>query len=209
MNKFPGEHFINYGSSGVAVIALGPVNDLFADDLQQAGSWPADAAKFRFHMIGQAHIDPVWLWPWSEGISVVHSTFRSALDRMNETPDFCFTASSAQFYQWVAENDPAMLEEIRKRVDEGRWNIVGGWWVEPDMNIPSGESMVRQGLYGQLTMQRLLGHRATVAYCPDSFGTCKHCAPDSETAGYGKLYFHASRHQRKKLFLLISSGGKG
>ena len=88
-------------------------------------------------MIGQAHIDPVWLWPWSEGISVVHSTFRSALDRMNETPDFCFTASSAQFYQWVAENDPEMLAEIRKRVEEGRWNIVGGWWVEPDMNIPA------------------------------------------------------------------------
>jgi alpha-mannosidase len=63
-----------------------------------------------------------------------------------------------------------MLAEIQKRVDEGRWNIVGGWWVEPDVNIPSGESMVRQGLYGQLTLQRLLGHRATVAYNPDSFG---------------------------------------
>jgi alpha-mannosidase len=89
---------------------------------------------------------------------------------MNETPDFCFTASSAQFYQWVAENDPPMLAEIRKRVEEGRWNVVGGWWVEPDVNIPSGESMVRQGLYGQLTLERLLGHRATVAFNPDSFG---------------------------------------
>jgi alpha-mannosidase len=55
-------------------------------------------------------------------------------------------------------------------LNEGRWNIVGGWWVEPDVNIPSGESLVRQGLYGQLTLQRLLGHRATVAYNPDSFG---------------------------------------
>ena len=121
-------------------------------------------------MIGQAHIDPVWLWPWPEGVSVVHSTFRSALDRMNENPDFCFTASSAQFYEWVAQNDPSMLAEIRKRIDEGRWNIVGGWWIEPDMNIPSGEAMVRQGLYGQLTLERLTGHRAKVAYCPDSFG---------------------------------------
>jgi alpha-mannosidase len=170
MNNISRRTFINYGSSGIAVFAMRPVAHLFADDLQQDGSWPSDAAKFRFHMIGQAHIDPVWLWPWSEGISVVHSTFRSALDRMNETPDFCFTASSAQFYQWVSENDPSMLEEIRKRVDEGRWNNVGGWWIEPDMNIPCGESMVRQGLYGQLTMQRLLGHRASVAYCPDSFG---------------------------------------
>jgi alpha-mannosidase len=162
--------FINYSSAGVAGIVLGPFPDLLAKDVQQEGSWPSDAGKFRFHMIGQAHIDPVWLWPWSEGVSVVHSTFRSALDRMNENPDFCFTASSAQFYEWIADNDPLMLEEIRKRVDEGRWNVVGGWWIEPDMNIPGGEAMVRQGLYGQLTMERLIGHRATVAYCPDSFG---------------------------------------
>jgi alpha-mannosidase len=89
---------------------------------------------------------------------------------MNETPDFTFTTSSAQFFQWIADNDPVMLGEIRKRVEEGRWNLVGGWWVEPDMNIPCGESMVRQGLYGQLTLQRLLGQRATVATNPDSFG---------------------------------------
>jgi alpha-mannosidase len=133
-------------------------------------AWPADAPQYRFHMIGQAHIDPVWLWPWSEGLSVVHSTFRSALDRMKETPEFKFTASSAQFYDWVAANDPAMLAEIRQRVAEGRWNVVGGWWVEPDVNVPSGESLVRQGLYGQLTLRRLLGRTATVAYNPDSFG---------------------------------------
>jgi alpha-mannosidase len=136
----------------------------------QNAQWPAAAGEYRIHMIGQAHIDPVWLWPWPEGLSVIHSTFRSALDRMNETPDFAFTASSAQFYEWVAENDPAMLAEIRKRVEQGRWGLVGGWWVEPDVNIPSGESLVRQGLYGQLTYKRLLGRMAHVAYNPDSFG---------------------------------------
>jgi alpha-mannosidase len=162
--------FISRTAAGTTVFAFTPSANLTANELQQVMPWPGDAPKFRFHMIGQAHIDPVWLWPWHEGVSVVHSTFRSALDRMIETPDFCFTASSAQFYQWVAENDPDMIKEIRKRVDEGRWNIVGGWWVEPDMNIPSGESMVRQGLYGQLTFQRILGHRSRVAYNPDSFG---------------------------------------
>jgi alpha-mannosidase len=162
--------FINNAAAGTAFIAMGPVTTIFKNDLQQTDAWPADASKYRFHMIGHGHIDPVWLWPWAEGISVVHSTFRSALDRMNETSDFSFTTSSAQFFQWVADNDPAMLAEIKKRVAEGRWNIVGGWWVEPDMNIPSGEAMVRQGLYGQLTFQRLLGHKAIVATNPDSFG---------------------------------------
>jgi len=160
--------FITRSAAGTAALAMAPVR-ISSGEFQDS-RWSADAGKFRFHVIGQAHIDPVWLWPWSEGISVVHSTFRSALDRMNETPGFAFTASSAQFYQWIAENDPSMLDEIRRRVDEGRWNIVGGWWVEPDVNIPSGESLVRQGLYGQLTFQRLLGRSATVAFNPDSFG---------------------------------------
>jgi len=162
--------FLNRAMAGTAAMTLQPVSMLFSKEVQESPKWPKDADKVRFHMIGQAHIDPVWLWPWSEGIAVVHSTFRSALDRMNETPEFTFTASSAQFYQWIAENDPGMLNEIRKRVEEGRWNIVGGWWVEPDINMPSGEALVRQGLYGQMTFERLLGRRATVGYNPDSFG---------------------------------------
>ena len=162
--------FINHAAAGGAFVAIGPLSDFFTSEKLQVEKWPADASKFRFHMIGHAHIDPVWLWPWSEGVSVVYSTFRSALDRMNETPEFCFTASSSQFYQWIADNDPSMLAEIRKRVDEGRWNIVGGWWVEPDVNIPGGEALARQGLYGQLTLERLLGHRATVGFNSDSFG---------------------------------------
>ena len=162
--------FLGQAAAGSAVVMLGPVNSMFGSPIQDAAVWPAGASDFRVHMIGHAHIDPVWLWPWPEGMSVAYSTFRSALDRMNETPDFTFTASSAQFYQWIADNDPLMLKEIKKRVDEGRWNVVGGWWIEPDVNIPSGEALVRQGLYGQLTFQRLLGHRAKVACNPDSFG---------------------------------------
>jgi alpha-mannosidase len=121
-------------------------------------------------MIGNAHIDAPWLWPWSEAISVALSTFRSALDRMNEDPDFTFTASSAQFYEWVAATDPKMMEEIRRRVAEGRWNVVGGWWIEPDVNIPNGESLVRQGLHGQRLFQHLFGRIAQIGYNPDSFG---------------------------------------
>jgi len=162
--------FIQRTAGGTVLLAMGPVTGLLAEDLHQMTYWPAGASEFKFHMIGHAHIDPVWLWPWTEGISVVHSTFQSALDRMNETPGFCFIASSSQFYQWVAENDPKMTAEICKRVDEGRWNIIGGWWVEPDVNIPGGEAMVRQGLYGQRTLQNLFGRKATIAFNPDSFG---------------------------------------
>jgi alpha-mannosidase len=101
----------------------------------------------RLHMIGNAHIDPVWLWQWPEGMQEVLATFRSALDRMNEFDDFIFTASSAAFYEWVEQTDPAMFAQIQRRVAEGRWVIVGGWWIEPDCNVPCGESFVRQALY--------------------------------------------------------------
>jgi alpha-mannosidase len=89
---------------------------------------------------------------------------------MKENPEFVFTASSAQFYEWVASNDPAMLDEIRRRVEEGRWGFVGGWWVEPDLNLPGGESLVRQGLYGQRSFERLFGRRARTGFNPDGFG---------------------------------------
>jgi len=137
---------------------------------QSQNFWPPQASQYRFHMIGNAHIDAPWLWPWSEAMSVVLSTFRSVLDRMNENPDFTFTASSAQFYEWVAATDPKMMEEIRKRVAEGRWDVVGGWWIEPDVNIPNGESLVRQGLYSQRLFQQLFGRIAHIGYNPDSFG---------------------------------------
>ena len=158
--------FINRTAIGTAALAVAPAGTLFA----QSPVWPANAGEITFHMIGHAHIDPVWLWPWTEGVSITHSTFQSALDRMNEDPEFCFISSSAQFYHWVAENDPEMMAKIKKRVDEGRWCIIGGWWIEPDVNIPSGEAMVRQGLYGQLTFQKIFGRKATIAFNPDSFG---------------------------------------
>lgn len=122
------------------------------------------------YMIGNAHIDPVWLWQWQEGFLEIKATFRSALDRMKEYDDFIFVASSAAFYEWVEQSDPEIFAEIQQRVREGRWGIVGGWWVEPDCNIPSGESFVRQGLYGQRYFKRKFGVTARTGFNVDSFG---------------------------------------
>jgi len=124
----------------------------------------------RLHMIGNAHIDPVWLWQWPEGYQEVRATFRSALDRMAEYPGFVFTCDSALFFEWVEESDPELFAEIRARVAEGRFQVVGGWWVEPDCNIPAGESFVRQALYGQRYLREKLGITATVGANLDSFG---------------------------------------
>jgi alpha-mannosidase len=122
------------------------------------------------HMIGNAHIDPVWLWRWQEGFHEVLATFRAALDYLQEYPAFTFVASSAVFYEWVEKSRPEMFAEIRARVQEGRWIIVGGMWIEPDCNLPCGESFVRQVLYAQRFFLSKLGRLCQAGYNIDSFG---------------------------------------
>lgn len=122
------------------------------------------------HMVANAHIDPVWLWQWPEGLHEVRATFASALDRMEEYPELVFSPDSVAYLAWIEEIEPAMFERIRARVAEGRWELLGGWWIEPDCNIPSGESLVRQGLYGQRFLAARFGVTATVGCNVDPFG---------------------------------------
>jgi len=122
------------------------------------------------YLIGNAHIDPVWLWRWQDGFSEVLATFRSALDRMKDFPDFKFASSCAVYYQWVEKMDPEMFSEIQQRVREGRWDIVGGWFLQPDCNIPCGESFARQALISQRYFKEKFGVIATCGYNVDSFG---------------------------------------
>ena len=126
--------------------------------------------KPKIHLIGNAHLDPAWLWRWTEGFAEIKATFQSALDRLAEFPEFVFTCAAASYYQWVEENAPEMFAAIRRRVAEGRWIIAGGWWVQPDCNIPCGESFVRHGLYSQRYFREKFGVIAQVGYNVDSFG---------------------------------------
>jgi alpha-mannosidase len=125
---------------------------------------------YSVHAVGNAHIDMAWLWPWTETVDVVHRTFSSALRLMREFPDFTFTMSTARAYAWMEEKYPPLFEEIRQRVREGRWEIVGGMWVEPDLNMPDGESQVRQLLVGKRYFQEKFGVDVRTGWNPDSFG---------------------------------------
>ena len=124
----------------------------------------------KVYLIGNAHLDPVWLWQWYEGYAEVKATFRSALDRMKEFPGYKFTSACAAYYEWVKDSDPAMFEEIRERVKEGRWSVTGGWYIQPDCNIPSGESFARHALVSQRFFREELGTTAKTGYNVDSFG---------------------------------------
>lgn len=124
----------------------------------------------KIHLIGNAHLDPVWLWQWQEGYSEVLATFRSALDRIKEFDDFIFTSAAVIYYEWIEETDPDMFEEIKQRVKEGKWVLAGGWLVQPDCNLPCGESFARHSLYGQNYFKEKFGIMAKTGYNVDSFG---------------------------------------
>jgi alpha-mannosidase len=122
------------------------------------------------YLTGNSHIDAAWLWPWTETVDVVKRTFGTALQLMNEYPDYTYTQSAAQYNEWIADKYPAMNEEIKKRIKEGRWEVVGGMWVEPDLNMPDGESQVRSLLLGKRWFQKEYGVDVRIGWNPDSFG---------------------------------------
>jgi alpha-mannosidase len=124
----------------------------------------------KYYMIGNTHIDPVWLWKRAEGMQEVKSSFSSALDRMNEFPDFKFTMSSISYLEWIKDNCPEMFQRIVERVAEGRWEIAGAMWVEPDCLLPNGESLIRHFLYSKRFVEENFHIEPIVGYNVDSFG---------------------------------------
>ncbi len=129
-----------------------------------------DAVRHRAVAIGHAHIDTAWLWPLRETVRKCIRTFASAVALMDDYPEYRFCASSAQHYTWIEERQPELFAAISERVDSGQWIPVGGMWVEADMNLPSGESLVRQIVFGQRYFEEKFGRRCTEVWIPDVFG---------------------------------------
>jgi alpha-mannosidase len=127
-------------------------------------------ARAQYHLAGDAHIDAAWTWPWTETVDVVRRTFGTSIQLMREYPDYTYSQSVGAYYDWMAEKYPSLNAEIRQRVKEGRWEVVGGMWVEPDLNMPDGESLVRQILIGKRFMQQQYGVDVRIGWNPDSFG---------------------------------------
>ncbi len=136
-------------------------------DLQPLHAW---MKQFTVRLVGNAHIDMAWLWPWTETVEVVRDTFRTALQLMDEYPGFVYSQSSVRDFEWLHDKYPKEFEEIQKRVKEGRWELVGGMWVEPDLNMPDGESLVRQILVGKRFFEQQFGVDVNIGWNPDSFG---------------------------------------
>lgn len=126
--------------------------------------------KVRVHAIGYGHLDPIWLWDWREGCREDLATFRSALAHIEKYPEFKMTISSAGQYVWIKRYDPNLFDRVVKMVQEGRLEVIGGWWIEPDVNLPGGESLLRQGIYGKRFFKEFVGVDSIIGFNPDTFG---------------------------------------
>ncbi len=130
----------------------------------------AEARRDTLHLVGNSHIDAAWLWRWEETLDVIEATWRTSLKLSEIFPGYVFAGSSAAYYHALDVHAPALADSIRAAVADGRWVPVGGWWVESDQNLPHGESLIRQGLYGQRYFERAFGARSPTAWTPDVFG---------------------------------------
>jgi len=141
-------------------------------------------AKTRIHLISNAHLDPVWLWEWEEGAGEALSTFRQAAEFCETRKGYVFCHNEAVLYEWVEAYEPALFRQIRRLVRAGKWHVMGGWYVQPDCNMPSGESFVRQVLLGKRFFSEKLGVEPRTAVNLDPFGHTRGLVQILAKSGY-------------------------
>jgi alpha-mannosidase len=141
------------------------------------------------HLICGAHLDPVWQWRWEEGAAEALSTFATAVRILDEHPGLVFCHNEAVLYRWVEEHDPALFRAIRRHAKTGRWAVAGGWFLQPDVNLPGTESVIRQILEGRRYFFEKFGAAPRVACNFDSFGHSAGLPQILRLAGY-EMYVH-------------------
>ncbi len=141
------------------------------------------------HLICNAHIDPAWQWGWDEGAAAAISTFRVAADFCEEFDGFVFNHNEAILYKWIEEYEPHLFKRIEKLVRLGKWNIMGGWYLQPDCNMPSGESFTRQILMGKRYFKEKFSVEPTTAINFDSFGHSRGLIQILKKSGYDSYIF--------------------
>jgi alpha-mannosidase len=124
----------------------------------------------KVYILGNSHIDIAWLWAIAETKEVMNRTFNSTLELQEQYPELIFNQSTALSYQWMEREYPQLFEQIKQAIANQKWEPIGGMWVEPDCNIPSGESLIRQILYGKAYFQSQFNYDVKIAWLPDTFG---------------------------------------
>lgn len=155
----------------------------------------------KIHLIANSHIDPMWLWEWEDGCATAISTFRTAADFCEKYDALVFNHNEALLYEWVKKYEPALFKRIQKLVKKGKWKISGGWYLQPDCNMPSGESIVRQITVGNKFFEKYFGKLPQTAMNLDSFGHSRELIPILKDAGYLAYYVCRPRDEHNDMHL--------
>ncbi len=169
------------------------------------------AKSFKELFVGHAHIDMNWMWAYNETASLTVDTFRTMLDIMNENPDFTFGQSQASTYEIIEKFCPEMLPELKQRIKEGRWIVTAAEWVEPDKNMPDGESQTRQILQAKKYLSNLLDitpESLDLDFVPDTFGHNANVPTILANAGVKYMYHWRCGEQNPRIYYYVAPSGK-
>ena len=201
-----------------------PVMDFLIDDIEKNGVITISAAKdaekqlefmsapakeLTVICVSHAHIDMNWMWGFQETAAITVDTFRTILDLMNEYPEFTFSQSQASVYKIIEEYAPDMLDEIKTRIKEGRWEVTASTWVETDKNMPNGESLARHILYTKRYLSKLLDIKPDsmqLDFEPDTFGH-NWTVPEILSKGGVKYYYHCRAFDDETIYKWQSRNG--
>lgn len=187
------------------------ITEQVARQAEQKLSELSDMAKsYKMICVAHAHIDMNWMWRWDETVQITIDTFRTMLDLMDEYPDFKFSQSQASVYQILEDYAPHMLNQVKARVHEGRWEVTASTWVEADKNMPNGESMARHILYTRKYLSELLdidGETLNLNFEPDTFGHSIN-VPEVLASGGIKYYYHCRGYDKHILYRWQAPSGQ-
>lgn len=153
----------------------------------------------KLYVIGNSHMDPIWLWRLREGRSTWLNTCRSVVRMMRKYPFLKFCRSSSACYGWIESCDPALFGEIRQLVEEGRWELVGGWVEQSDTIITSGEILLRQTEYGKRYFREKFGRDVRIGYSVDAFGQNAGLPKLLKTGGFDRYVFMRPMEHEKSM----------
>jgi len=182
------DHFIREKGSNNSISECRKIAQKFLGDKIDSAKVYSDPSEALITAIGHCHIDTCWLWPWAETKRKIARSWANQCDLMDRYPEHRFCCSSAQQYKWLEMYYPSLYDRVKAKVKGGTFQPIGGSWVEHDTNMPSGESLVRQFLYGQRFFESRFGERSTTFWLPDTFGYSSQLPQLCRLAGMSRFF---------------------
>ena len=181
------DQFIAGNGSKEAIVKCREIARKYCGNVDTADIY-SNGKEHLVYAVGNCHIDTCWLWPWAETKRKIARSWSNQCDLIDRYPEHRFVASQGQQFKWLEQIYPKLYDRVKSKVKQGTFQFIGGSWVEHDTNMPSGESLVRQFLYGQRFFESHFGERCRTFWLPDTFGYSSQLPQLSRLAGMSRFF---------------------